>query len=485
MKAAAARRPEAVDSVVAVIGVCVLGMGVVTGLAGAAAAAPVLALTGAAAIAIALALILAAEWLPSLPLLALTLPLPGYATASLRIPAAAVVTAIVLFAWALGRVAPADRPVRNVALRTPTLALFAAIALAAAFANARAAAARELLNFGLLLALLAVAVHLLAAEPRRIRTLARTIAVVAGAAGLLAGLQAIGALPGRFPLTGTSFHRATLGFGWPNELGVFFAVSLPLCWYVHRSSGTATNRLLTAAGLALAGIGLAATFSRGAWLAFVVSSTVLLFAGGARLVLRIVLGTFIVVAAVDLATGGLLTGRLLSLADDPYVVQRAALMLVGVLMFRANPIVGVGPGGFTEHLEEYGPGVPWLWDYVGSAHNAYLEIAAEAGLLGLGALLWFLAAHLRVLLRGARRQRPATVTRGPETAGDPSGGPDPVRPDDGDVHLMRALLWSFACACLACLTIWPFAHGVGQLIMLVTAMGVVQARSTRRVPEGS
>lgn len=447
------------DAAAAVVAVSALGLGAVVGLAGAAGGGTALALAGGALAATALTVLIAAGWIPALALLAIALPLPAlYGDDALRVSPAAALTALVLFGWALGRVRAPGAGLGALPLRA-TLALFGAIVLAAAFAGARAAAAREVVNFALLLGLLPVAVDILSRDRRRVHTLALTIAAVAGAAGGLAALQALGALPARFPLAGTPFHRATLGFGWPNELGVFFAVALPLCWYAVQSTRTASvagaaGWLLARAGLALAGLGLLASFSRGAWLAFLLSAGVLLLAGGGRLVLRIGFGALAAVAVVDLAAGGIVTGRLWSLGADPFVVQRAALMLVGLLMFRANPIVGVGPGGFHEHLEDYGPAVPWLWDYVGSAHNAYLEIAAEAGLIGLLALLWFLSANLVVLLRSAR-------------AAD----------DERDAALRRALLWAFAAACLAGFTAWPFAHGIGQLVMLVIAMGLVAARA--------
>ena len=467
-------RTERVDLDVGTAAVCVMGAGVVAGLAGAAGAGAVLGVSGALVAGAALTLLMAAGLVPPLAMLAVSLPLPAVYGGDVRIAAAAVATAMVLFARALHQVVEPVGAPRRMTLRGPIAALVCAVVLAASFASARGAAIREVLNFGLLLGLLVVATGILAADRRRVRALALSIAAVAGIAGAVAALQSAGALPASFPLTGTSFHRATLGFGWPNELGVFFAVSLPLCWYAVRAAPTLATRRLASAGLVSAGLGLVATFSRGAWLAFILSAGVLLLAGRARLVWRVVFGAVAVVVVIDLLSGGVVTGRLWSLAADPYVVQRAALMLVGVLMFRANPVVGVGPGGFREHLDEYGPGVPWLWDYVGSAHNAYLEMAAETGVIGLVAFLWFLGAHFRVLARGARDAAAA----GSEPVGKGSDG-ESHRPQEdaaGDAALGLALLWSFAAVCLASFTAWPFAHGIGQLVMLVAAMGVVVAR---------
>jgi O-antigen ligase len=80
-------------------------------------------------------------------------------------------------------------------------------------------------------------------------------------------------------------------------------------------------------------------------------------------------------------------------------------------------------------------------------------MAAETGIVGLVALLVFLRAPFVSLLRGAKRARL-----------DARISPDEAR-------LRRALLWSFAVALTVCLVEWPFAHGIGQLLILVAAAG--------------
>jgi O-antigen ligase len=85
-------------------------------------------------------------------------------------------------------------------------------------------------------------------------------------------------------------------------------------------------------------------------------------------------------------------------------------------------------------------------------------MAAEAGIVGLLALVVFLGGTLRVILRDARMLR-----------ADPLADPE-------ESSLQRALLWSFTTACLLGFVEWPFAHGVGELIMLVAALGYARSR---------
>jgi O-antigen ligase len=68
-------------------------------------------------------------------------------------------------------------------------------------------------------------------------------------------------------------------------------------------------------------------------------------------------------------------------AENYAVVERMAQLQAGWRMFTTHPLTGVGPGSYTRAYPDVAV-APW---YVskGHAHNYYLHIAAEAGLLGL------------------------------------------------------------------------------------------------------
>lgn len=410
---------------------------------------------GGALLAAALTLLLAAGWMGGLLLLAGVLVLPApWETGSLRISAAAGVTAVIVTAWVL-RWGLSDRPVRLAGFpRRSALALAGAVGIAALFARSPTPAAVELTTVLLLLGLLVAATDELTGSPRTVARLARAVAAVAALAGPLAALEAWGVIPGRFPLEGTGLYRATLGFGWPNELGMFFAICVPLAVHLCRTARGTVARGLAWAVLAGVLAGLLATFSRGSWLAVPAGAAVLLLAGEARTVFRIWLWGAAAVVVLDLASGGAVLSRLASLPQDWVVAQRAALMLTGLLMFQAHPVVGIGPGGFGEHMEQFGLQVSWLWDFVGSAHNTYVQMAAETGLVGLVALLVFGTVAFLVLLRGARHGRRDSD----------------VPPDEQSLRL--ALLWSFGIILVLGMLEWLLAHGIGQLVVLVMAMGI-------------
>ena len=452
----------AADRWAAAAGVGALGLGVVLALAGFASGSLFVGfasgslfvgIAGGALAAGALLGLMAGGWLDGLTLLALSLPLPALALGTgTRLPLAAVLAALVVTAWILRRL-PWREPIWLGALpRVPTALFLIGVLIAGVFATDRVAAAREVLNLGVLLALLVVATDEIRERRDRSRELVRRLALIAGITGVVAAFQALGVLPSPFPLPGTSFYRAVGGFGWPNELGMFMAVSIPFCVFAYHSAHDGIGRLTAALALGGCLAGLLATFSRGSWLAALMAPAVLILVGGGRSTVRIWMGGALAILVLDLAVGGVVTARATSLVGDYVVEQRAALMLAGLLMFRDHPWVGVGPGNFVMALEEYGPQVQGLWDYVGAAHNGYLHVAAETGVVGLVGLSFLFGGILVRILRRARM---------------------PAEEEEASFRL--ALLWAFTTVCLASMTEWPFAHGLGELVMLLLALIVCQA----------
>lgn len=476
------------DGWIAAGAVGVLGCGTVLAGAGWATGSLEFGVLGGLLLALALIVLLTTGWVESLLLLALCLPLPAlYATEALRISPAAVATALVVLAWILGRGVDGRRFALDALPHRAVLALFGSVALAAAFAQSPLPALRELVNFALILGLLVVATDLLASVPGRIRPLVLVLAGVAGSTGFLAVLEAVGMWPGRFPLPGTGFHRATLGFGWPNELAMYLAIALPLAVYACETTRAARRQVPhVLAWLALAGtiLGLGATFSRGSWIAVLASTVVLLALRRRGWVVRLWVAALLSIMVLNLLFGGALQDRIAGTVEDPFIAQRVGLTLAGVLMFLAHPIVGVGPGGFAESLDRFGPEVGWLWDYVGTAHNAYVDVAAEMGLIGLTAFVAFLTTVFVILLRGARRAEDIVGQAAEDGTGEaPAAIVDEAMIDEAS--LRRALLWSYATVCVVGFTAWPFAHGIAQLIMLVAAAGLaLEHAAPEGAPEG-
>ena len=72
-------------------------------------------------------------------------------------------------------------------------------------------------------------------------------------------------------------------------------------------------------------------------------------------------------------------------AENFAVVERMAHLQAGARMLQARPLTGVGAGNFSVAYPDFAVGT-WYASR-GHAHNYYLHIAAEAGLIGLAAYL--------------------------------------------------------------------------------------------------
>jgi O-antigen ligase len=258
--------------------------------------------------------------------------------------------------------------------------------------------------------------------------------------------------PDSFLIAGGRFVRAYGSIGQPNS----FAGSLNIVWPLAAAFllSAALFRLerpdvfcLGAAGwsgLAGAALGLSlilaallASFSRGGWLGALAGVLALLLAGASILNRQrrrwfrraLLAGGVVLVLLLGMGGSGLLPAPLaariagiagnLRLFDvrtvqvDPAnfaVVERMAHLQAGWRMLRANPLLGVGTGNYNLAYEGGGAADrayalhPW-YDSRGHAHNYYLHIAAESGLLGLGAylgLLGLLAYQSLLLLRKAQ-----------------------------------------------------------------------------------
>lgn len=96
----------------------------------------------------------------------------------------------------------------------------------------------------------------------------------------------------------------------------------------------------------------------------------------------------------------------IALSDENYaVVERLAHWQAAWRMVSANPLLGVGIGNYVPLYPAYA--LPGWEDPLGHAHNYYLNIAAEAGLVGLGGYLFLWGAifwHGWRVYRGAEGQ---------------------------------------------------------------------------------
>ncbi|HSE37531.1 MAG TPA: O-antigen ligase family protein [Blastocatellia bacterium] len=95
-------------------------------------------------------------------------------------------------------------------------------------------------------------------------------------------------------------------------------------------------------------------------------------------------------------------------SDDPLtssqVTDRQAVWADTLTMFRANPVLGVGLGAFETVYPIYGQGNGSL--LIQFAHNDYLQVLSDGGVVGGALALWFIVAVGRSLAGGLKSSEP-------------------------------------------------------------------------------
>lgn len=214
-----------------------------------------------------------------------------------------------------------------------------------------------------------------------------------------------------------SFRVSSTYFN-PNHYAGFLDLMLPLALSMTLFARRLTLRLWTGALSLLLYANVALSASRGAWIALTLVSTALVVgwvASGTRsgrrwarplaallALLVVVLGTWWTLDAHPVRSG-YLQGRVdkirhdLSHLDD---FGRVAIFRTGVDVVMERPLIGAGPGNFmyavaANRRTEVGEIGPDQADrFVDYAHNDYLQVASETGLISLVFFLLFWATVL-------------------------------------------------------------------------------------------
>ena len=357
------------------------------------------------------------------PALGVLLVVPAVPFGSLRqvslgamnVGATEVLVGLVVIAWLARMVARREIRIEWPALSLPVAVFMGVLLLSTLGSASLPHSLKELIKWAEVLALLV----LVSTEIRGKWQRALIVAVLG--TGALAALQGIYQFlfqvgPESFVLFGR-FMRAYGTFEQPNPFGGYLGLTLPIAFgvvvaAVWPSAQRARRRwLLLAAGCG--GLMLAAlvmTWSRGAWLGLAAAVGTMILTVVAR---RGRAALWVTVLAM-LVSYGLLAGgaarippsiverfsdlvpfagvtdvRGVEVTDANFaVVERMAHWQAALAMWTDHPWLGVGIGNYEVAYGEYA--LPLWSDPLGHAHNYYLNIAAESGVLGLAAylLLW-------------------------------------------------------------------------------------------------
>lgn len=209
--------------------------------------------------------------------------------------------------------------------------------------------------------------------------------------------------PGYVPVVNIGLVRATSSFKDPNTMGIYLSGFAPLVFglalYYFKNAAKVYFMLISL--LVLSGTML--TFSRPALLAIYCAVLFLAIVNKDKALIIFILiftllSPFLLPRSVKNWAKEVQYNPLRFMCND----DRIAVYRNSLNMIRAHPFIGVGANAFMRSYKEYKE-YPEYRNVVTldemKAHNIYLQLAGELGLIGLGIFLWLTAA---IFLQGAR-----------------------------------------------------------------------------------
>src|SRR6266511_2738138 len=223
------------------------------------------------------------------------------------------------------------------------------------------------------------------------------LVVICGAALGVGAIRSY--MKGEFAVKGVRIEGLVGGmFENPNDLATALDLLLPFAVALTLIS-KGLSRLFYLVCAAVLAVGVLFTLSRGGFLGLIASSGVLLWKLGHWRRLKTTLGVALICGILLAVMPGGYGARIVTIFNNEQdqtgsAQERRELLERAASIAISRPIVGVGMGNFHIYsIREK------------AAHNAYLEIAAELGVMGLIAYLILILAPLRSLHRIERQTR--------------------------------------------------------------------------------
>jgi O-antigen ligase len=203
---------------------------------------------------------------------------------------------------------------------------------------------------------------------------------------------------------GGVLRRFSAGGADANSLGMTLALAVPIAWYLSLTSRRPLMRWLCRAYLPLGLFATTLTGSRGAMIALMVSLLIIpltMSLSPGRLAAAIGLlglsGALIVAYVPDKVVKRLSTTS--SSVEGLNFGGRFTLWKAGVHAFAAKPVMGYGVGGFVRAI------TPEVGSEALVAHNSFLSVLVEEGLVGLWLYMTMLISVFFAVLRFPRLER--------------------------------------------------------------------------------
>lgn len=191
-------------------------------------------------------------------------------------------------------------------------------------------------------------------------------------------------------------------FPHPNVLSAFLVTSTVLLVFYYIHSVSRQTKLINGILLVINLLGLTLTFSRAAYLAFVIGILVL-FTGllFKRYKIKQILPVVFILLSSFIAFAAVFKPFLVSRAtiSDQAVLERGFYNHIGWKMITSNPIIGIGAGQSIISTQKFSPITlePWQFQPI---HNYFLLSAVEWGIVGFLLFIAWLVIHVKHLITG-------------------------------------------------------------------------------------
>ena len=279
------------------------------------------------------------------------------------------------------------------------------------------------------LALLYLVVHNLADTPNRTRWLIIVLLATISISALY-GLDSYLASP-------LKNFRAEGLTRQPNKLGFDAALMAPIAIALLLSTRSRLGRVLLAAASGLLIVGVIISFSRGSAIALVACLPLLVWRLGSRHRVRVLITLAVLAAIIVPLIPTRFYDRFSTLGEsgaDFSLMRRETYLLFGQQKLLEQPWIGIGLSNFEEQYAQSEYRILLAEDELTKgrpAHNTYMHIAAETGLVGLGLFLSLVFVSWRDLRRSQEGFR--------------------LRGDIATFRLAQGLEISFLCFLILCL----------------------------------
>lgn len=250
----------------------------------------------------------------------------------------------------------------------------------------------------------------LASDARHLERLvwAATFALLCALVYALLQIAGLDPLPWTRSATIGVVRRVPGTLGHANHLGTFIAMMLPLTAWLRTTAKTRGARVYAMVLGILSIPVLAATLSRGAWVAAaagLLAFGILSWRGGRSWLLPaavVIVAAFLVPLLTPLRPELLLRLRQITDVSAPSTQSRIHLWRAGIAMAAEHPILGVGTDGYLAAFPRYRTPEYWKIEWNGvsaKAHDEPIQIAATQGVLGLALALLVVFFTVRAQLR--------------------------------------------------------------------------------------